>query len=141
MLIAGEVGSGKTTLLQALLAALPSEQRIVTIEDPIEIDLTGKPCLRADDVPSLGAVRRAIAEAVNLLMQLERVPAVCGRAALYPPGGDGDRRVGRAGASRSGGAHLPADAARRAARRLGANGITVQADDSTCLQLLMAPTV
>ncbi len=43
MLIAGEVGSGKTTLLQALLAALPSEQRIVTIEDPIEIDLTGKP--------------------------------------------------------------------------------------------------
>ena len=153
VLIAGEVSSGKTTLLQALLAALPSERRIVTIEDPIEIDLqrprteqlevrhpnqegagdithrdlvrlslrlrpdhliigevrdgaawdmvdamslghngtvttihAGSPiqavtrleslCLRADDVPSLDAVRRAIAEAVNLVVQLERVPAV-----------------------------------------------------------------
>lgn len=42
MIIAGETSSGKTTLLGALLAALPPEQRIVTIEDPIEIDL-GRP--------------------------------------------------------------------------------------------------
>jgi hypothetical protein len=41
-------------------------------------------CLRADDVPSLGAVRRAIAEAVNLVVQLERVPAVVnGRPCIH----------------------------------------------------------
>lgn len=33
-------------------------------------------CLRADDVPSLSAVRRAIIEAVNLVVQLQRVPAL-----------------------------------------------------------------
>jgi hypothetical protein len=153
VLIAGDVNLGKTTLLQALLAALPADRRIVTIEDPIEIDLgrprleqlearqpnlqgvgrftqrdllrlslrlrpdhlivgevrdgaawdmvdamslghngsvatihAGSPlqallrleslCLRAEDAPSLGSVRRAIAESMNLVVQAERVPAV-----------------------------------------------------------------
>ena len=161
MLIAGETSSGKTTLLQTLLAALPEERRIVTIEDPIEIDLprqrllqmevrgprlgggstqtqrdlvrlslrlrpdhvivgevrdgaawdmvdamslgqsgslatihAGTPqqallrleslCLRADDVPPLPAVQRAIADAVNLLVQIRRVPIrVDGRPAMH----------------------------------------------------------
>jgi pilus assembly protein CpaF len=153
VLIAGDVNSGKTTLLQALLAALPADRRIVTIEDPIEIDLgrsrleqsearqpnlqgvgrftqrdllslslrlrsdhlivgevrdgaawymvdtmslghnrsvvtvhAGSPlqalprreslCLRAEDALSLGSVRRAIAEPVNLVVQSQRVPSV-----------------------------------------------------------------
>jgi pilus assembly protein CpaF len=40
-------------------------------------------CLRAGDVPSLSAVRRAVAEAVNLVVQMQRVPAlVNGRPAI-----------------------------------------------------------
>ena len=39
LIISGETSSGKTTLLQTLLASLPERRRIVTIEDPIEIDL------------------------------------------------------------------------------------------------------
>lgn len=154
ILVAGETSSGKTTLLQTLLASLPEERRIVTIEDPIEIDLprprllqlevrpaggigvafdqrqlvrlslrlrpdhlivgevrdgaawdmvdalslghsgslatihAGTPiqalarleslCLRAEDVPPLPAVRRAIADAVNLVVQMRRIPVQIG---------------------------------------------------------------
>ncbi len=39
MLICGRVGSGRTTLLNALCAAIPSHERIVTIEDETELRL------------------------------------------------------------------------------------------------------
>jgi pilus assembly protein CpaF len=156
-IIAGEVSSGKTTLLEVMLASLPIERRIVTVEDPIEfslerariqqlevrhpnnegvggfdqralirLSLRMRPdhliigevrdgsawdmvdamslghngsvttmhagsshqamtrlenlCLRADDVPSLPAVRRTISESVNLIVQITRQPAMIGGA-------------------------------------------------------------
>jgi len=39
VVISGGTGSGKTTLLNALSAAIPSDQRIVTIEDAAELQL------------------------------------------------------------------------------------------------------
>ena len=51
MLISGGTGSGKTTLLNALSAAVPETDRIVTIEDAAELQLDQRHVLRLESRP------------------------------------------------------------------------------------------
>jgi pilus assembly protein CpaF len=51
MLISGGTGTGKTTLLNALSAAIPDEDRIVTIEDAAELKLNQRHVLRLEARP------------------------------------------------------------------------------------------
>ncbi len=51
MLISGGTGSGKTTLLNALSASVPDSDRIVTIEDAAELQLSQQHVLRLESRP------------------------------------------------------------------------------------------
>jgi pilus assembly protein CpaF len=51
MLISGGTGSGKTTMLNALSAAVPDSDRIVTIEDAAELQLHQQHVLRLESRP------------------------------------------------------------------------------------------
>ncbi len=51
ILISGGTGSGKTTLLNALSAAVPEDERIVTIEDAAELKLSQRHVLRLESRP------------------------------------------------------------------------------------------
>ena len=57
ILVSGGTGSGKTTLLNALIALLPNDERIVAIEDTLELRIDRPNCVRfeARGVPQ-GAV-------------------------------------------------------------------------------------
>jgi pilus assembly protein CpaF len=51
MLISGGTGTGKTTMLNALSAAIPDRDRIVTIEDAAELQLAQRHVLRLESRP------------------------------------------------------------------------------------------
>jgi pilus assembly protein CpaF len=51
ILISGGTGSGKTTLLNALSAAIPDQDRIITIEDAAELQLNQRHVLRLESRP------------------------------------------------------------------------------------------
>jgi pilus assembly protein CpaF len=51
ILISGGTGSGKTTLLNACSAAIPGDERIVTIEDAAELQLSQRHVLRLESRP------------------------------------------------------------------------------------------
>jgi pilus assembly protein CpaF len=51
VLISGGTGTGKTTLLNALSAAIPDSERIITIEDAAELQLNQRHVLRLESRP------------------------------------------------------------------------------------------
>ncbi len=46
ILVSGGTGSGKTTLLNALIALIPDDERIVAIEDTVELRIDSPNCVR-----------------------------------------------------------------------------------------------
>ena len=46
ILVSGGTGSGKTTLLNALIALIPDDERIVAIEDTLELRINSPNCVR-----------------------------------------------------------------------------------------------
>ena len=48
ILVSGGTGSGKTTLLNALIALLPDDERIVAIEDTLELRIDSPNCVRLE---------------------------------------------------------------------------------------------
>jgi pilus assembly protein CpaF len=77
MLIVGGTGSGKTTLLNALSAFIPSDERIVTIEDAAELRLRQRHVVRLETRPAniegKGAVRQRELMVNALRMRPDRI--------------------------------------------------------------------
>ena len=52
IVVSGGTGAGKTTLLNALAAAIPADERIVTVEDAAELRLPGRHVVRLEARPA-----------------------------------------------------------------------------------------
>ena len=51
MLVSGGTGTGKTTFLNALSSFVPEDERIVTIEDAVELQLNQRHVIRLESRP------------------------------------------------------------------------------------------
>jgi pilus assembly protein CpaF len=77
IIVSGGTGSGKTTLLNVLSAFIPSEERIITIEDPAELQLQQANVVRLEtrppNVEGKGAVHQRELVSNALRMRPDRV--------------------------------------------------------------------
>jgi pilus assembly protein CpaF len=77
IMVSGGAGAGKTTLLNAIAAFIPSDERVVTIEDAAELRLPGRHVLRLESRPANaeGAGEVSIRELVRnaLRMRPDRI--------------------------------------------------------------------
>jgi len=62
VVISGGTGSGKTTLLNALSAFIPRQERVVTIEDPIEIQLRQPHVVTLEARPPTGESKASVTQ-------------------------------------------------------------------------------
>jgi pilus assembly protein CpaF len=77
IIVSGGTGAGKTTLLNALAAAIPDGQRIVTVEDAAELQLPGRHVVRLEARPAnadgVGAVSTRALVRNALRMRPDRI--------------------------------------------------------------------
>ena len=77
IIVAGGAGAGKTTLLNALAAAIPEGERVVTIEDAAELRLPGSHVVRLEARPpsaeGVGEVRIRDLVRASLRMRPDRI--------------------------------------------------------------------
>ena len=77
ILVSGGTGSGKTTLLNALSSAIPTDERIVTIEDAAELQLNQHHVVRLESRPAEHRGRRARSPSATW----SATPCACGPTA------------------------------------------------------------
>ena len=77
IVVCGGAGAGKTTLLNALAAAIPADERVITIEDAAELRLPGEHVVRLEARPAsaegLGEVRIRDLLRSSLRMRPDRI--------------------------------------------------------------------
>lgn len=60
LMIAGSTGSGKTTFLNALLQEIPADQRVLTIEDTAELQVSTPNAVALESAPESGVTIRSL---------------------------------------------------------------------------------